>query len=98
TLNPTPFPYTTLFRSREIARRGDDVREHDRQLRVRHGEEVQLLLLAHDSPPVRDHVGEARAEIAELLVLAAIQRDAFGVLAQARSEEHTSELQSHLNL
>src|SRR5438477_8774638 len=65
----TLFPYTTLFRSRE-------------------------LLRYVDAPPARAHPGEERREHRP----AEHDTDGVDVHPDARSEEHTSELQSHVNL
>ena len=44
-------------------------------------------MLAHELPPVADHRGEALAQAAELLALAAVQRHALAVLAQAHQRK-----------
>src|SRR5256885_8690408 len=83
----TLFPYTTLFRS---ARRGAGLRRQHRivpRLR-RHrvlaaGREGVVVLLPEAGVPARRHADPARAAAAP---------------AGARSEEHTSELQSPCNL
>ncbi len=59
----------------------------DGELRVERLEPVELLSLAHELPPVADHRGEALPQPAELFVLAAVERHAFAVLAQAHERE-----------
>src|SRR4051812_49510940 len=83
----TLFPYTTLFRSDDVvalgeAQRGEDVRD------LGGGDlaeaVVELEREVDDVGTVADGPAEAGGD-----------RDA---VAAARSEEHTSELQSHVNL
>src|SRR5690349_22286861 len=85
--SPTPFPYTTLFRSAEqraAAATPGGVDRDDRDL--------ELVLLV-DAQPADELVGERR------LAGAAGPRDAeHRDRPPARSEEHTSELQSRRDL
>src|SRR5207237_4265907 len=93
----TTFPYPTLFRS-PFPIAGDG--RHHHRLPIGNGRELVLLLPLH-----------ARRHPAQLGQLQVIERDmrqrdvcvvrrveAAAEQADARSEEHTSELQSHLNL
>src|SRR5207237_9839342 len=86
--HPTPFPYTTLFRSEvraigEESRIGDSLR--NRREAVERLREIPSLVmlegLPNHPPPVRPGRKLVRTKIDD-----------------GRSEEHTSELQSHLNL
>src|SRR5690242_21074166 len=87
----TPFPYTTLFRSGQAG--------FERHLDT--GEIVEQVVRAQHVTTTRvSHVvfmgmGEPLANVEP--VLGALDRlhDDFGL---SRSEEHTSELQSHVNL
>src|SRR5205823_12697583 len=83
---PTPFPYTTLFRSR---RQGRDDAPGPRRRHAHDAEERrERNLLSPGQPP-----GLARA--VELDVIDALFGKIVGQRAsQRRSEEHTSELQS----
>src|SRR5256885_9281801 len=81
----TLFPYPTLFRSvleLELARDGGEGGVHVRHAR-HHG-----LLFGGDRPPLG-----VRCDVLEHA-----DRQALGHAAAARSEEHTSELQSPCNL
>src|SRR5256885_11295261 len=89
----TLFPYTTLFRSFEIAVEDrDEVRGREPltelgeplEVREQHGD---LLLLGVRRDPLGDHVLDDLR-----------RREALEGLLQRRSEEHTSELQSPCNL
>src|SRR5260370_4255390 len=71
----TLFPYTTLFRSKQVEVRQYDVVDEITLQRDRRGP-------AHYGHPI----GQTR--LAERMT----------VMGRSRSEEHTSELQSHLNL
>src|SRR5205823_11176512 len=85
--SPTLFPYTTLFRSRaEQHEIGAEVGEVEAWVPHTHLVEVQ-----HRQPPSEDHVA-----IVVVLVNGDVdgQRDLTCPMLQARSEEHTSELQS----
>src|SRR5207237_9604800 len=89
--SPTLFPYTTLFRSLS----GLAVLHHgDRLVR----QEVQLIaLLAQQDIDERiDPRGHDLAQWARVQHVRAV--DVMGRRMGPRSEEHTSELQSHLNL
>src|SRR5690242_21440188 len=78
----TLFPYTTLFRS-EIAHEHERALEHtDEQWR-----RVGVIR--------RDVLAQARDA---LLQLVGVDDDPPDVRVRPRSEEHTSELQSHVNL
>ena len=66
----------------EIARRHHDHREDHRHLGVARGEPVQKLAAFHDPPKIVVEEREALPEDVELRLLAAVERDAFGVLAQ----------------
>src|SRR2546422_7142800 len=80
----TLFPYTTLFRSREVAQRepeGDDLAERRGEDRAR--DPAYLAVAAEESGAGRGH---------DFIV----QDEPYQ--APSRSEEHTSELQSRLHL
>src|SRR5260370_16476330 len=85
-----PFPYTTLFRSGDFVglRLGPQI---DR------AEPLALLAVALEPGLDLDEIGQRRAGFQSgdrrRLLRRAIER-----LGDPRSEEHTSELQSHLNL
>src|SRR5690242_21387821 len=83
------FPYTTLFRSVEV------------ELRARGG--VLGRRAQHLRRIERRAIEAAAAREIEEVVDEPLQPhrgadDAIGLRARARSEEHTSELQSHVNL
>src|SRR5207237_10723176 len=92
-----PFPYTTLFRSKILARR-----QHTRDVAF-HGEVIEQpaafrvsgFLAGCELPPPNCGIDIERIELQAatdpLYIDTAIRR-------WQRSEEHTSELQSHLNL
>src|SRR5207237_10807339 len=84
---PTPFPYTTLFRSPRPRRA-----RHDRCDRV-------LARRGRRGPLVRRGSHRRRARLPRR-ARARGEARRRGALPRepARSEEHTSELQSHLNL
>src|SRR4030095_1999827 len=71
-----------LDRSREIARRAHDEGKHYGRLVVAYGEKGEKFLPFHDRPPVIHYRHETGAETAQLVFLAAIQRNAFAVLAE----------------
>ena len=72
---------------REIARRRDDERKHDRQLRISGGEPGQLLAAPDDAPPIQHDPRKAVLEHLALAALAAVERDVFGILAQPHHAE-----------
>src|SRR5260370_26683675 len=78
----TLFPYTTLFRSQST------------------GPVPRMVQFRHDTPQIlQDLVDRALAKNpAQRFPNAAELLKALGTVGQGRSEEHTSELQSHLNL
>src|SRR5690242_20911084 len=78
----TLFPYTTLFRSPEKEGHG----EVDAEAR-REGPTVAALPQRHPAREQADRQHGARGPVV-----------AGGILPEPRSEEHTSELQSHVNL
>src|SRR5207237_8023197 len=80
---PPLFPYTTLFRSKSLAADGE---AHVVAVGLHHLH-LRYVQHVHAAAGLRQH---AR------LRLGACPRAAFQLLE--RSEEHTSELQSHLNL
>src|SRR3546814_3230171 len=86
TRTDTLFPYTTLFRSSDEARRRPGPADHDGTWRPRAGADLRRLRPSGDARPRR------RAEIP--------QRGAGLRVADAllRSEEHTSELQSLMRI
>src|SRR5207237_4208052 len=91
-LSPTPSPYTTLFRSRWPVRgtrhpqaAGHDTATTATHPRIRHRDDVR------SRPRVSAPGGHRR----EWTLAAATGRRLY---AGFRSEEHTSELQSHLQL
>src|SRR2546423_9836024 len=71
----------------EIARRRDDKREDDRQLLLAAGEPGELLASTNDVPPIQHAVRKTVLEYAVFAALAAIKRDALGMLAQAHQAE-----------
>src|SRR5260370_19286275 len=81
----TLFPYTTLFRSLVPAL------EVDGHTLIQSLPIIEYLDETHPEPPLlpRDAAGRARVRALAAIVASARTR---------RSEEHTSELQSHLNL
>src|SRR3712207_8276471 len=79
----TLFPYTTLFRSQEVEREGEDLeRDEHRQQVAGRGEEHHA-----DDREERQREDLARGQ-------AGPQRGGLVGRARDRSEEHTSELQS----
>src|SRR5207248_6076592 len=72
---------------REIARRRDDEREDDHELLIAAREPGQFLAAADDVPPVQHAMREAVLEDAVFAALAAVERDALGMLAQAHEAE-----------
>src|SRR5260370_29341998 len=78
----TLFPYTTLFRSRDAT-----ARRHDRGR-----QRARCLHRIHHPPAARSVAGWV------VFVIAPAYTSARQRLKTTRSEEHTSELQSHLNL
>src|SRR5690242_21626278 len=78
----TLFPYTTLFRS-EPERRADLVDE-------RH--------VLEDRPTERGHRPRQKIREPRLIRIVQMAPDDVRVRHPSRSEEHTSELQSHVNL
>src|SRR5690606_40825620 len=87
----SPFPYTTLFRSREAGGRQHELghRALSGLARYHHVAVVQARQRARDGKPQAD---AAEAPGIAILGLHEGLEDAF------RSEEHTSELQSRENL
>src|SRR5689334_23961749 len=88
----TLFPYTTLFRS--------ESGEHDEADGERAGHENLLTLILTAARPA-----EATGICASLFLLTAFGRSCYGLMtggfhvpSPARSEEHTSELQSQFHL
>ena len=66
----------------EIARRRDEIGKDDGDLGIARGEPGEIFPPHHDAPEIVEDVGEAAAEDLALGHLAAIEGDAFGVLAQ----------------
>src|SRR5437773_1109311 len=88
----TLFPYTTLFRSREVGDLGfaedmDAVRGEPLGVPGEH--EPRARRFGGGNLAIEPHVSRERLEL---------QQIAFAVEQVARSEEHTSELQSHHDL
>ena len=71
----------------EVARRRDERREDPSRLLVARSEVGQPLLAAHDVPPVHHHCLEPFTKTTELVHLAPVERDSFGVLAEAYQAE-----------
>jgi len=71
----------------EIFRRGDEERKYKRDLLVAGGEPGEPLAAADDVPPIGDDAAEAAVEDAIFMRLAAVERDALGVLAQPHQAE-----------
>src|SRR4030095_15626014 len=67
----------------EVAGRRDDGRDDPRELSVARREVGQALPPTHDVAPVAHHRLEALAKAAKLVRLAAVERHAFRVLAEA---------------
>src|SRR3546814_7921806 len=86
TRTDTLFPYTTLFRSAHFLGQVDALQAHVDDL---HADALQVLVdqLAH---VVHEVVALARDHL--------VQRARAELLAQGRSEEHTSELQSLMRI
>src|SRR5688572_31053206 len=88
---PTPFPYTTLFRSNRRVRQRDDHRHLRRPYAARH----------HDAGR-RHALRRARGGLLRVALVLAVDGFDGGHWALPcelpRSEEHTSELQSQSNL
>src|SRR5207237_7025829 len=87
---PTPplFPYTTLFRSLE--------RNHQLELtlvngQVRSPEEIGQVVIKNTPAGIPVRVGD-------VATVSAGVKPVYTIVTANRSEEHTSELQSHLNL
>src|SRR5205809_3702196 len=78
----TLFPYTTLFRSERDCRRRAETVRHRRLRHRGRDAAADLPLSRHHADLGRRHLGRRDAEI----------------MADLRSEEHTSELQSRLHL
>ena len=74
-------------RTREIARRGDDEREDDRDLPVEAQHEREPLRVLHHAPPVVADAHEEVLRVAGLGLLAVVERDLLGVLAHADQPE-----------
>src|SRR5690606_40779952 len=90
----TPFPYTTLFRSKEHAQRQEQEKAASRRQALRR---VVLRLLAHGRS------ASGFRALSDLLLMPAASSSASSRLrarwsSRTRSEEHTSELQSRENL
>src|SRR3712207_7902347 len=79
----TLFPYTTLFRSAGLGRRGDAAVSLGARAQIDRAERADA------DGPEPSPLALARLEPADRL-----REHAFGVVARPRSEEHTSELQS----
>src|SRR5699024_11649830 len=84
--NPTLFPYTTLFRS-EISAHNASVRLMDFEKGIQLPEKVDTIIMSL----VLHHIPNYQALLASLL-------EQLNEEVQARSEEHTSELQSRFDL
>src|SRR5690242_21449718 len=80
----TLFPYTTLFRSQHAAGQHEEA-GLEQQPRPRIPDAEQ-----RDEPAVEKHGG--------VVFILAERREPFAAGPHDRSEEHTSELQSHVNL
>src|SRR5205823_14737269 len=91
---PTLFPYTTLFRSNVFALAGLS------QAYALKGEKASALTIAERAmmllPRAKDRVSGPTLEenLALIQTIVGENSRAISVLAQLRSEEHTSELQS----
>src|SRR5690242_20993958 len=85
----TLFPYTTLFRSERL------LEEH---LQIEEGEVPDRALGAHDPEESDQHAPQV-SPLPERFAQWRLGDLAFFLeLREVRSEEHTSELQSHVNL
>src|SRR5207237_6297459 len=97
-LGCSSFPYTTLFRSELDAFGEEEYRRHlvAQALRVMQADFKPATWKACWEHAV---LGRPAAEVAKELGLTpgAVHAARFRVACTARSEEHTSELQSHLN-
>src|SRR2546427_4079068 len=78
----TLFPYTTLFRSRRVVDRAEEVRREGRRGRVQEGPGGRRAVQVRLVQPRRRAGGGSVPRLLE----------------ESRSEEHTSELQSQSNL
>src|SRR5690349_23939813 len=89
----TLFPYTTLFRSlRDLAR--EDLRER----RAVHVQEVLDAVEVVDDRRRRERPGDLHAAVARAELVGRERGVARAEVDGARSEEHTSELQSRRDL
>src|SRR5690606_40717104 len=91
---PTPFPYTTLFRSHRLGRLLRRVTQKDPELRSITAAAImrELEACASGGWPVNEAVQRTPTP-AELGTV-----DTLPSFGEGRSEEHTSELQSRENL
>src|SRR5690242_21022996 len=80
----TLFPYTTLFRSVDVIEQGKNIGASSRTVGVRHVREPYVAFCDDDSWWEPGNLRRAA--------------DLFDAQPRLRSEEHTSELQSHVNL
>ena len=72
-----------LDRAAEVTRRGHHDREYPGDLVVAIDQRIQPLGPGHDAPPIGDHIIKPLEEVAFLLMLAVVERDALHVLAEA---------------
>src|SRR3546814_2029061 len=101
TRTDTPFPYTTLFRARPVAWRRRATRAggwRDRRARAaRQSAEGRAVAAARRQGCARS-VGDARFAARDPAPKAERDAQARAGRGQARSEEHTSELQSLMRI
>src|SRR5215469_14231322 len=71
----------------EERRRGAEEREDHRDLGIARGKPREPLAPADDIPPIADHPAEAVVEHVVFVALAAVERDALGMLAQPHQAE-----------
>src|SRR3546814_8876872 len=84
TRTDTPFPYTTLFRSTVLC---VNQAEHGRN--VQPGEDLAMHLRRHGIDAAVDNIVRKRQSVGDAIV---------SRISEARSEEHTSELQSLMRI
>ena len=77
-------------------RRRHEIGEDDRELGIARLVEGELRLGEQHAPAVVEHVGEARVECLGLVLLAAIEGDALGILAHAHQREAEIRLEALL--
>src|SRR5690606_41294280 len=91
----TLFPYTTLFRSTKAAAQLESSKDYAKAFMVRHGIPTARYETFTDPAKAHAYIDQ---EGAPIVIKADGLAAGKGVVVAARSEEHTSELQSRENL